>query len=175
MKPCSGSGNQSVWTTSLGPHACRSGLAAAPLRLPAAAVPMPIASETASAAPIASARVRRQFLAILTPFLEPCRPVPSPHGPDGSCGVRLLTGTRVPASRSLLVPALRQLVADEADDPERDDPERAAEEQSAHQQVCLQVGPVEVEQAAEPGRALAEEELAHDRPDHGQPSRHAQP
>src|SRR5437899_10263025 len=162
MNPCSGSGNQSVWTTIFAPHAFRSGLTALLLLFAATAVPMPIASETTSATPIPTVRVRRLCLAILTPFPEPLRPEPSLVG----CRWFACRTSVVPPS--LLVPVLGQLVADEADHPERDDPEPAAEHERAHEQVGLQVRAVEVEQAAQTRRALTEEELADDRADHGE-------
>ena len=60
------------------------------------------------------------------------------------------------------------------DDHEEGDSEHAGEEQRAHQQVGLEAGAVQVEQPAEPRRALPEEELADDGADHRQPGRDAQ-
>src|SRR5436309_799336 len=169
MNPCSGSGNQSVLTTSFAPHAFRSGLTTLLLLLLAAAVPMPIASRTTSATPSPTARVRRLCLAILTPFPEPMRPEPS------WVACRQLRCRTNALPRSLLVPVLGQLVADEADDPEGDDPEAAAEREAAHEQIGLQIGAIEIEQTPKPRRPLPEEELADDRADHRESGGDAQP
>src|SRR6266545_3515993 len=88
------------------------------------------------------------------------------------CGVFNLTA-RAGSTAALLVPVPGQHLADDPHRPEEGDPEADAEEQRTHHQIDLEICAVHVEEPPEPGRPLAEEELADDRADDGESSRDA--